>query len=136
MDYGGRPIGKFCESRTEISGTSKAATAVQPPFEQGVCKERVLEQDQPDTEFRELMNVLRRDEREEVAEANREIMNIVKSLGGNSGRCRRERAKALRAVVSEIYSPPRVTAATKSLLRTAGPEGEITEQQIMSWVEP
>ena len=66
-------------------------------------------------EFEELVKVLRRDEREEVAEANREIMNIVKSLGGSGGRYRRERAKALRAVVSEVYSPPRVTAATKLL---------------------
>ena len=61
------------------------------------------------------MKHLRRGEREEIAEANREILNIVKSLGGNGCKYRRERSKGLRAVISEIYSPPRVTATTKLL---------------------
>ena len=51
----------------------------------------------------------------ERRELDREIMSIVKSLGGNSSKCRRQRSRVVRAVVSEIYSPPRVTAATKLL---------------------
>ena len=40
-------------------------------------------------------------------------MSIVGSLGGNTSKCRRERGKASRAIVSEIYSPPRVSAVAK-----------------------
>jgi hypothetical protein len=40
-------------------------------------------------------------------------MSIVKSLGGNSSKYRQERSRAVRAVVSEIYSPPRVLAVAK-----------------------
>ena len=66
-------------------------------------------------DLRELMKVLTRDEREEVRRANSEIMSVVRSLGGNDRRFRRERSRAIKAVVSEIYSPPRVTASVKLL---------------------
>ena len=71
--------------------------------------------DGPDTEFEKLAATLQRDEREQVREANREMIAVIKSLGGDGQKYRRERANALRAVVSEIYSPPRVTAASKLL---------------------
>ena len=71
--------------------------------------------DEHETEFKDLMAVLQREEREQVEEANREILAVVRSLGGDSGKYKRERAKALKAVVSEVYSPPRVTAASKLL---------------------
>ena len=44
-----------------------------------------------------------------------EIMKIVSELGGNVGRYRREREKAQRHLVAEVYSRPRVTAAAKLL---------------------
>ena len=72
-------------------------------------------ENKPETDLKELFSVLMRDARDEVSEANREIMSIVKSLGGNTGKYRRERQRALKAVVSEVYSPPRVTAATERL---------------------
>ena len=50
-----------------------------------------------------------------MREDNDEILAVIKSLGGDHGKYRRERRRALRAVVSEVYSPPRVTAATKLL---------------------
>ena len=46
-------------------------------------------------------------------EVNNEIMQIVGTFGGNVIKYRRERGRALRAVLSEIYSPPRVTAMAK-----------------------
>ena len=55
------------------------------------------------------------DEKQEVREANQEILAVIRSLGGGQGGYRRERKRALRHVVSEIYSLPRVTAATKLL---------------------
>ena len=41
--------------------------------------------------------------------------SVIGGLGGSAGRYKRERKAAIRAVVSEIYSPPRVTAAVKLL---------------------
>ena len=40
-------------------------------------------------------------------------MAVVKSLGGDKGKYRLERRRAQNAIVSEIYFPPRVTAASK-----------------------
>ena len=42
-------------------------------------------------------------------------MSVINALGGSAGKYKRERTAAIRAVVSEIYSPPRVTAAAKLL---------------------
>ena len=61
------------------------------------------------------MAVLTRDAKAEIADADREIMAVMQSLGGNGAMYRRDRKKALKAIVSEIYSPPRVTAAAKLL---------------------
>ena len=61
------------------------------------------------------MAVFRRDERIEIEETNREIIAVLNSLGADTAKHRRERKRSMRAVVSEIYSPRRVTAATKLL---------------------
>ena len=53
-----------------------------------------LVEEGPDTEFEKLVAAVQRDEREQVREANREIMAVIKSLGGDRGKYRRERAKA------------------------------------------
>ena len=71
--------------------------------------------DGPDTELKNLMGVLQREEKKELEDVNREILAVIRSLGGDRGRYKRERTKALKAIVSEIYSPPRVTAASKLL---------------------
>ena len=52
-----------------------------------------------------------REEREHVRQAIQEIMAVVRSLGANSGKYRGERQRAIKAVTSDIYSPPRVTQA-------------------------
>ena len=51
--------------------------------------------------------------REEAREANGEILNLIRQLDGNTAKYRRERGRAMRAIVSEIYSPPRVSAVAK-----------------------
>ena len=71
--------------------------------------------DAPHSDLNELMDVLTRDDRDAVREANDEIMNVVRALGGSDRKFKRHRDRALQAVVSEIYSPPRVTAAAKLL---------------------
>ena len=44
---------------------------------------------------------------------NREIMSIIDSLGGNTVKYRRQRGTAISSIVSEMYSPPRVSAGAK-----------------------
>ena len=68
-----------------------------------------------ESDLKELMALMTREFKEEMRTTNRDIMSVVRALGGDSSRYRRERAKAVRAVVAEIYSPPRVTAAAKLL---------------------
>ena len=62
-----------------------------------------------------LMNVVTEDVREDVAKLDQEIMNLVCQMGGGKKAYRRERLKAVRAIVAEIYSPPRVTRCAKLL---------------------
>ena len=45
------------------------------------------------------------------------MLHIVNSLGGNSKRYHRERARRARAIVSEVYSAPRVGKMAKRLPR-------------------
>ena len=66
-------------------------------------------------DLQELFNVMTRDAVVQIRERNDEILNVVRALGGNTGKYQRERRAAIKAVVSEIYSPPRVTAAAKLL---------------------
>ena len=68
-----------------------------------------------DCDLKDLMNSMTRSDKEEIQTVNREIMSVIRSLGGSQQRYRRERSRAVKAIVSEIYSPPRVTAATKLL---------------------
>ena len=71
-----------------------------------------LSEEKPDTDLKELMAVLRREDKLELEEANREILAFVRSLGGDSKKYSRERHRAAKAVVSEMYSPPCVTAVS------------------------
>ena len=59
--------------------------------------------------------MMTRDAVAQVKEHDSEILSVIKVLGGNVGQYKREGKAAMRAVVSEIYSPPRVTAEAKLL---------------------
>jgi hypothetical protein len=71
--------------------------------------------DAAEIELKELLEVVTRDVRKEIKEHDAEMMAVVRSLGGSAPQYRRERQKALKAAISEIYSPPRVAAAAKLL---------------------
>ena len=73
----------------------------------------MIDKNRPD--LKELMSVLTRDARWAIIAMNAEILSVVQGLGGSSTQYKRERQKGIRAWVSEIYSLPRVTAATKLL---------------------
>ena len=66
-------------------------------------------------ELRDLFSVLTRDAPDEIRQHEQEILGVVRALGVDSSQYQRERRKAIRAVVSELYAPPRVTAATSLL---------------------
>ena len=66
-----------------------------------------------DIALNDLMKVRDRGTRDEARVLNGEIMSLIDSLGGNTSKYRRERGKAIRAIVSEMYSPPRVSAVAK-----------------------
>ena len=55
------------------------------------------------------------DQRERLEAMDREVMQLLDSMGGSKHRYARERRGSLKRLVSEIYSPPRVTAAAKLL---------------------
>ena len=56
--------------------------------------------------MRDLMKLMNQAEADEARKLNQEILSPVRSLGGDSAKYRREQSRAVRAVVSEIYSPP------------------------------
>ena len=53
--------------------------------------------------------VVQKSQRDEIIDDNREILAVIASLGGDKAKYRRERMRGLKAIVSEISSPPRVT---------------------------
>ena len=63
--------------------------------------------------MRDLMKLMNQAEAEEAKEIDREILSLVRSLGGDSVKYGRERSRAVRTAVSEICSPLRVSAVPK-----------------------
>ena len=59
------------------------------------------------------MNIGERGTRDEAQATSGEIMSVVDRLGDNASKCRRERGRALRAIVNEIDSPARVITVAK-----------------------
>ena len=59
-----------------------------------------LVEENTDVDLKHMMAILRRDEKIEIQEANREIMAVLNSLGADTAKYRRERSKSIRAVVS------------------------------------
>ncbi len=54
-------------------------------------------------------------ERGDILQRDAEILSIIEQLGGCRKRYKRHQAKQMRALVSEVYSPPGVTACAKLL---------------------
>ena len=69
--------------------------------------------DMDDAPLIELMKMWDAGSREEAREAGGEILNVIRQLGGSTATHRTERGSAMRAIVFEIYSPPRVSAVAK-----------------------
>ena len=83
----------------------------------------------------ELMSIWTIDGRDQVKQLDAEILKLIGDLGGSTRRFRRERQRQLKAIVSEVYSPARVTHAARLFpsydcipgmafdLTTVGPDG-------------
>ena len=68
-------------------------------------------------ELRQILAVYDVAERHAARLQHRDIRNAVESLGNCSRKYQRERARNCRAVLSEVYSAPRVTEAARRLPR-------------------
>ena len=73
----------------------------------------VTAKEEPDISLREMLKLMDQSTKREVENLDREILSLVRNLGGNASSYRRERGRAIRAGISEIYSPPRVSAVAK-----------------------
>ncbi len=73
------------------------------------------EMDEDEAMLEPLTKVVTEDVQEDVRQLNEEILKLVCQVGGGKKAYRRERKKAVRAIVAEIYSPPRVTRCAKML---------------------
>ena len=62
-----------------------------------------------------IMNLVTEDVRGAIMAHDVEICRLVRELGGTKRSYARERAGAIKAMVAEIYSPPRVTNCAKLL---------------------
>ena len=60
-----------------------------------------LVEEKDDVDLKRMMATLRRDEKAEIEETNREILAVLKSLGTDTAKYRRERSRSIRVVVSE-----------------------------------
>ena len=53
-------------------------------------------------DLKDLMKTMGRDAKREITTVNREILSVIRSLGGDHQRYKRERSRAVKAIVSEI----------------------------------
>ena len=73
----------------------------------------VTAEEEPDISLREMLRLMDQSTAQEAKSLDREILSLVRNLGGNASSYRRERGRAIRAAISEIYSPPCVSAVAK-----------------------
>jgi hypothetical protein len=71
--------------------------------------------DSEESDLRDILSLYQVEERKAMRHHQRQIIDLVASMGGDSRSFRRERARASRAIVAEFYSPPRVSALAKEL---------------------
>ena len=88
-----------------VAGTRASSRALKMKH-----KDEQLEED-----MRDIMRLYGRDERAAARDRQDEILSVIDSLGGDSKSFRRERARCSRAIIAEMYSPPRVSELARQL---------------------
>ena len=71
--------------------------------------------DDPDSDLRDILMLYDVEERRVRRQQQKQIIDLVASLGGDARAYRRERARKSRASIAEFYSPPRISALAKDL---------------------
>ena len=66
--------------------------------------------DDPYSNLRDILMLYDVEERAARQHPQKQIIDLVASLGGDARAYRRERARKSRAIVAELYSPPRISA--------------------------
>ena len=92
---------------------ARSPTPTDEGMDTGVAQDD--DDDDEDADLRDIVRLFNVEEREQARQRQREIMSIVDSLGGSSRTFRRERARSTRAIISELYSPPRISALAREL---------------------
>lgn len=70
-----------------------------------------------DLDLRDIARLYDVVERSDARESHSYVLSLISSLGGDSRRYHRVRARAARAIVSEVYSPPRVSDLARRMPR-------------------
>ena len=78
----------------------------------GIADEFEFEED---VDLREMVQLYNVEERESATRRQKEILSVVESLGGDRRAYGRERARKARAIIAELYSPPRISALARDL---------------------
>ena len=91
----------------QMQSDEAMARGMQDDMDAGIVRD---EQD-----LRDIVMLCEVDARQEARRREAEILEVVKSLGGNGRAFRRERARRSRAIIAEFYSPPRISALAKEL---------------------
>ena len=55
-------------------------------------------------DLKDLMKAISRDAKQEMSTVNREILSVIRVVGGDQQKYKRERSRAVKAIVSEIYA--------------------------------
>ena len=74
-----------------------------------------MDSDAIENHLDDLLAVMTRDIKDEVKQEEADIIATIRAMGGCTESYGKERQRAVKAVVSEVYSPPRVTAACQLL---------------------
>ena len=72
-------------------------------------------EEEEEIDLRDMVMLFQVEEREAARQRQKEVIDVVASLGGDARAFRRELARRARAIVAEFYSPPRVSALAKEL---------------------
>ena len=64
--------------------------------------------DDPDSDFRDIVMLYEVEECRAARQRQRQIIDLVASLGGDARAYFRERVRKSRAIIAEFYSPPRI----------------------------
>ena len=71
--------------------------------------------DDPDSDLRDILMLYDVEERRARRQQQKQIIDLVASLGGYARAYRRERARKSCAIAAEFYPPPRISALAKDL---------------------